>query len=179
MPLHKPPTRRVLCTNRQPNRPPPQPHQPPRSRTPPPHPPGHQNPKPTTLPLQPHRPKVQRLMMHTAKRQAIRHHISAIVGVPPNVRGLQSEQAVAEPNVVLADRTSLVVRLKHTLPEPGIPRRVLPDLPPPSWHGIFKSGGAWPRRKLHGVQDILMDRSRKMLGQDLPSRAGHEFRVAA
>ena len=80
--------------------------------------------------------------MHTAQRQAIRHHISAIMGMPPDVRGLESEQAVAEADVVLANGATFVVCLKDTLAEPGIPRRVLPDLPASSGHGFVESVGA-------------------------------------
>ena len=91
-----------------------------RTRNPPPH------------PSQPHRPKIQRLVMHRAQRQPIGNHIPAIVGMPPDVRGLQPEQAVAEPDVVLTHGASFFVRLEDTLAEPAIPRRVLPDLPPSS-----------------------------------------------
>ena len=179
MPLHKLPIRRIHHPARPPNPPPPQPHQPPRRRTPPTHPPGHQHAKPTPLPLQPHRPAIQRLVMHTAQRQPIGNHIAAIVGMPPDVRGLQSEQAVAEPDVVLTHGTSFFVRLEDTLAEPAVPRCVLPDLPPSSWHRFVKSEGGCVRGDSHGLQDVLMDRWRKVLGQDPASSAGHEFRVAA
>ena len=112
MPLHEPPIRRVRRANRRPNRPLPKPQQPSCSRTPPTHFPGYQDPKPTTLRVQAHRPTIQCLVMHRAQRQAIRHHISAIVGVPPNMRGLQSEQSVAEPDVILTHGAAFVVRLK-------------------------------------------------------------------
>ena len=179
MPRHKPPIRPIRPANRPPNPPPPQPHQPPRRRTPSPHPPRHQDPKPTPLPIQPHRPKIQRLVMHAAQRQPIGNHIPAIVGMPPDVRGLQSEQAVAKADVILTHGASFIVRRKNIPAEPAIPRRVLPDLPPPSWHGFVKSEGGCVRRDSHGLQDVLMDRWRKVLGQDPASSAGHEFRVAA
>ena len=179
MPLHNPPIRRIRHPARPPNPLPPQPHQPPRSRTPPPHPPRHQNPKPTPPPLQPHRPKIQRLVMHRAQRQPIGNHIRAVVGMPPDVRGLQSEQAVAEPDVVLTHGASFFVRLEDTLAEPAVPRCVLPDLPPSSWHRLVKSEGGCVRRDSHGLQDVLMNRWRKVFGQDAVSSAGHEFRVSA
>ena len=99
--------------------------------------------------------------------------------MPPDVRGLQSEQAVAEPDVILTHGASFVVRLKDIPAEPVIPRCVLPDLPAPSWHGFVEFVGGWPRRDSHGLQDVLMDRWRKVLGQDLVSSTGHEFRVVA
>ena len=77
------------------------------------HPPRHQHPIPTPLPLQPHRPKIQRLVMHGAQRQAIGNHVPAIVGMPPDVRGLQSEQAVAGADVVLAHGAAFVVCLRQ------------------------------------------------------------------
>ena len=99
--------------------------------------------------------------------------------MPPDVRGLQPEQAVAEPDVVVTHGASFLVRLEDTLAEPRIPRRVLPDLPPSSWHRFVKSGGGCVRRDSHGLQDVLMDRWRKVFGQDPAGSAGHEFRVAA
>ena len=99
--------------------------------------------------------------------------------MPPDVRGLQSEQAVAEPDVVLAHGASFVVRLKHIPAEPAIPRCVLPDLPPSSWHRFVKSEGGCVRCDSHGLQDVLMDRWRKVFGQDPAGSAGHEFWVAA
>ena len=95
------------------------------------------------------------------------------------MRGLQSEQTVAEPDVIFTHGAAFVVRLKDIPAEPGIPRRVLPDLPASSGHRLVESVGGWPRREQHGVQDVLMDRWRKVFGQDLVSSAGHEFRVAA
>ena len=112
------------------------------------------------------------------QRQTIGHHVPAIVGMPPDVRGLEPKQAVAEPNIVLAHGAAFLVRLQHTLAEPGIPRRVLPELPASSGHGFVESVGGWPRRESHGVQDVLMDRRRKVFGQDPAGSAGHEFRVA-
>ena len=117
--------------------------------------------------------------MHGAQRQAIGNHVSAIMGVPPDVRGLQSEQAVAEPDVILTHGAPFVVCLKDLPAEPLIPRCVLPDLPASSVHGFVKSEGGWPRRDSHGLQYVVVDRWREVFGQDLVSSAGHEFRVAA
>ena len=99
--------------------------------------------------------------------------------MPSDVRGLQSEQAVAEADVVLTHGASFFVRLEDTLAEPAIPRCVLPDLPPSSWHRFVKSMGGCVRRDSHGLQDVLMDRWREVFGQDAAGSAGHEFRVAA
>ena len=80
---------------------------------------------------------------------------------------------------MLADGAAFVVRLKDRRAKPGVPRCVLPDLPASSRHGFAESVGGWPRRESHGVQDVLVDRWRKVVGQDLVSSAGYDFRMAA
>ena len=94
------------------------------------------------------------------------------------MRGFQPEQAVAEADVVLAHGAPFVVRLKDRLAEPGVTRCVLPDLPASPGHGFVESVEGWSRRESHSVQDVLVDRRRKVVGQDLVSSAGHEFRMA-
>ena len=119
--------------------------------------------------------------LHDLRARASRHQHRAdfedyLDGFSPGVHDVLENFAFRNqiPRLSKADALGSLIE-KLTSPDA---RRVLPDLRASSRHRFVDSARRRPRREPHGVQDVLMDRWRKVFPQDLAGSAGHEFRLA-
>ena len=65
--------------------------------------------------------------MKQAEGQAVEHIVRPVVGVPLNVRGLESQEFIVDAEIEIADGTALVVRLEHLPAEPQTTRSTEDD----------------------------------------------------
>ena len=143
------------------------------------HPAGYQDLESSARPFQAQRAAVKRLVVQRAQCQPVRHHVSAIVGMPLDVGRLQPEHPVAEAGVMVAHSAAVVVGGKDISAKPRIPGEVLSDSPAPARHGFHEIRDGEKRAQPHGLQNVAMDRRRKVMGQDLVGGPRHERRLAA
>ena len=94
--------------------------------------------------------------------------------MPPDVRRLQSEQTVAEANVVLAHGEAVFVGGEHVLAEPGIPGDVLSDPRASARHRFREVLEGESRSQSHGLQNVGVNRRREVIGQEPAGGPRHE-----
>ena len=99
--------------------------------------------------------------------------------MPLDVRGLESQQFVVDPEIEVADRAALVVRLQHLLAEYQAPWSAVDH------HSLFLSGLAHGRESRHpqvvgeadGFENLVVERDREVPGQEESGGSESQLRV--
>ena len=105
-----------------------------------------------------------------AEREAVGDRVRPAMGMPADVRRVETEEVVGEADVVVADGAAPLVRREHRVPEPGItptPRRAVE-------RRVFLDDGVV---EADLVPDRLVERFREVVGQKPRRRLFHEFPV--
>ncbi len=118
---------------------------------------------------------VQCLVVEHAQREPVRYFVGSLVGVPLDVCRFQSEDSVAESDVVVADRTSVFVRLQDLVSKRGVPG--LPDHGPLVPSTQVRPQRAPVPRKPHCSSDVVVEGWREVHGQK--SLGGVQDKVSA